>query len=334
MTITANSGPLISFGAVQTSSAGTGLYGNDLEHNEQRGPDVSDLGDALMDPRVAYAYQPGSGVTVKTFGFFNNTGTVDYVPITANASAFVSATVVTTGVVGAFTLNAASSGGGTYSTTIIAPETGNASGTLLAIDSTAAYVTFGSAGTIAAWNPGAGTGRVISITTSSSGDLGTWSVAGRDMYGYKITETIALSQGSTNSSGYTIKGQKAFKYISSITNATTPVSTSVSIGFADRFGFPLAVPYTGINAQVQVIATAYGSSSQMALLSSANVLLASTAATQTSTTPDVRGTFNSTVASNGTVRLQMLVTPSASAVAAITSTNVAPLFGGTQFSSV
>lgn len=328
MAETAWTGPVIQFG-ITLSSTGNGLTGNDLEHNSQRAPMIADLGDAMMDPRQFYSYTPGH--SAGTRGFFNNVGTVDFIP-TASSNAFVSATVVSTGV-STFVLNAASSASGTYSTTIIAPETGKATGTLIALDSTAAYLAFGLSGAFQLWNPGAGTGRCVSITTSSSGDLGTYSVAGRDMYGYKMTETLAITQGTTNTAGYTITGQKAFKYISSITNASTPTSTGVSIGLSDKYGFPLAVPYTGLNALVELLATSF-SSAVLVALSSANTVLASTAATQTSTTPDVRGTYASTTASNGTLRLQMLVTPSASAVAAITSTNVAPLFGGTQFSSV
>jgi hypothetical protein len=325
MTINAVSGPLIQYGLTLSSTSGDGLTGQDFEHNPQRAPMFSDLGDAMLDPRAAYCYDPGGGVTSQSFGLYNNTGTVDYIPITANASAFVSNSVVSTGVT-TFTLNAASSAGGTYSTTIIAPETGKATGTLLAIDSTAAYLAFGTAGTMVVWNPGAGTGRNITIKLSSNLDGGSFTVTGRDMYGYKMSEQIAA--GSTN-----LVGKKAFKYISSITNTTTPTSTGVSIGFGDTFGFPLAVNYTGFNAQVQLLATSFSSAVAVAL-SSANTVLASTVATQTSTTPDVRGTYASTTASNGTLRLQMLITPAASAVAAITSTNFAPLFGGTQFSSV
>lgn len=338
MSIIAYSGPIVSFGTVLTSTSGDGITGQDLEHNDQRAPAFADLGDALLDPRQAYSYQPGSAVTVKSLGFYNNTGTVDYVPVASSAAlnVFVTSTQTSSGL-STFTIPSTlgSSATGIYTTTIIAPETGKASGTLLAIDSTAAYVTFGSAGTMAAWNPGAGTGRAVVITTSSSGDAGTFTIAGRDMYGYKMTETLALSQGSSNSSGYTITGQKAFKYLSSITNTTTPTSTSISIGVSDRFGFPLAVPYVGLNAQVGLIATAFGSTVSIAASpSSVNTLLASTAATQTSTTPDVRGTYKSTTATNGTIRLQMLVTPAASAAAAITSTNFAPFFGAAQFSSV
>lgn len=324
MSITALSGPIVQFGTVMTSTSGTGILGADLEHNDQRAPFVSDLGDAMMDPRTAYSYDPGSGVTAQTLGFYNNTGVVDYVPITSNTSAFVVNTASSG--VSTFTLAAASSAGGTYSTTIIAPETGKATGTLIAIDSTAAFLTFGSAGTIGVWNPAAGTGRNVVIKPSSNLDAGTYSVAGRDMYGYKMTETIA--GGSTN-----LAGKKAFKYISSITNTTTPTSTGILVGFGDVFGFPLAVPYTGFNAQVQVLASAF-SSAVIVALSSANTVLASTVATQTSTTPDVRGTYASTTASNGTVRIQMVVSPTAASIASVTSTNVAPLFGGVQFSSV
>lgn len=329
MAITAFTGPIVQFGTVMTSSAGTGLLGQDLEHNDQRAPMLADLGDAMLDPRVAYAYQPGSGVTVNSAGFYNNTAVVDYVPtaITNTASAFVVLATVSTGVVGAFTLAAASTANGTFSTTIIAPETGGPTGTLLAIDSTAAWLVFGTAGTINVWNPAAGTGRNITINKSSNLDAGTYSVVGRDMYGFKMTEQI------TASSSKNVAGVKAFKYISSISNCTTPTSTSVSIGFGDIYGFPWAVAYTGLNAQVSVLASKF-SSAVVVALTSANTALASTAATQTSTTPDVRGTYASSTASNGTVRLQMVVQPSAVSIAAITSTNVAPLFGGTQFSSV
>jgi hypothetical protein len=326
MTITAFSGPVGQFGTVQTSSAGTGIVGQDMEHNEQRAPMFSDLGDAMMDPRVAYSYQPGQGATRPFMSFYNNQATVDYVPATVNSSAFYTSTGLSSAVSGNFTLSSTATG--ITTTTIIAPETGQVTGSLLAIDSTAAYLTFGSAGSMCVWNPGAGTGRNITFHLSSNTDGGTFSIAGRDMYGFKMTETVAV--GST-----TVVGKKAFKYISSITNCTTPASTAVSIGFGDVYGFPLAVPYAGLNAQVGLIATTFGSTVPIANSpSSVNTILASTVATQTSTTPDVRGTYASTTASNGTIRLQMIVTPSASATAAITSTNVAPFFGATQFSSV
>lgn len=337
MTITAYSGPIVQYGTVLTSTGGTGILGADLEHNEQRAPMVSDLGDSLMDPRTYYSYDPGSGPSLKTLAFYNNTATVDYVPLTAGASWLVTSSYVSSGI-STFTIpgpNGVSSNG-VITTTIIAPETGRATGTLLAIDSTAAYLTFGSAGTVSVWNPAAGTGRCVQIITSSSGDAGVFTIAGRDMYGFKMTETLALSQGSSNSSGITITGQKAFKYISAITNTTTPTSTGVSIGFSDHFGVPLYTPYTGLNCQVAAIASNVGSSQPTGVpLSSASFVVAfPSTGTPTSTAVDVRGVFTSSTPSNGVVRIQMVITPTAQAAAAITSTNVAPFFGATQFSSV
>lgn len=339
MTITANSGPVLSFGTVMTSSAGTGLLGADMERNEQRAPSLFDLGVALMDPRVAYQYEPGSGVTSPVFGFYNSVGYVDFVPATRSDSSgtasLVRSSLTNVAAGAAFSLTPASSALGTYATTIIAPENGRTSETLIAIDSTAASVTFGSAGSVAMWNPGAGTGRCVSITTSSSGDAGTFTIIGRDMYGYKMTESVTANTGTSNSSGYTVRSQKAFKYVSSIINTTTTTSTSIYAGFSDTFGFPLLTTYLGMNAELRLMPTAYSSVTYVALASSAQVVLGqSSIATQTSTTPDVRGTYASTTASNGTLRLQMRITPVASAVATVTSTNVAPLFGAAQFSSV
>ena len=153
------------------------------------------------------------------------------------------------------------------------------------------------------------------------------------MYGFKMTESLSIATGTTNSSGYTIVGRKAFKYISAIANASTPTSTSVSIGLTDRYGFPLYVPYCGQNIDVRLMTTSFSSVTTGVAFSSANTILGTTA-TQTSTTPDVRGTYSSSTASNGTVRLQMTVTLAASGAATITSTNVTAMFGQTQFSSV
>lgn len=323
MTITAYSGPIMAFGTVVTSTAGTGLLGVDMEHNEERAPSLFDLLIGLADPRAAYAYQPGMAPASLNYGFFRGAGIVDYVPTTANTSAFQATATGSSGVT-TFTLAAASSAGGTYSTTIIAPETGKASGTLIAIDSTAASLLFGVG--VAIWNPAAGTGRNIVIKPSSNLDAGSYSIAGRDMYGYKMTETIA--GGSTN-----LAGKKAFKYISSITNTTTPTSTGVSIGFGDVFGLPMYVPYTGQSLTLNWNSSALIATSVPA--STTNVILgAPSTATMTSTTADVRGTFTSTTATNGVARVQISVTLTAQLAATVNSASVTGLFGATQFSSV
>src|SRR5882672_5066524 len=134
MTNTGFAGPIVQYGITLSSTSGDGITGLDYEHNPMRAPMFTDMGDAMLDPRSAYNYKPGGSTTALSFGFFNNTAVVDYIPASINSSAFVVNTASSG--VSTFTLAAASSAGGTFSTTITAPETGKATGTLIAIDST------------------------------------------------------------------------------------------------------------------------------------------------------------------------------------------------------
>ncbi len=327
MTITAYSGPLAVFGTISGNST-SGITGVNEEYNPQRGPSLFDLSFGLMDPRTAYTFNPTMGISTPMTGFGYGRGIVDYVPSSASSNAFAISSNTAPSAGAAITL-APSSAKGTYLTTIVAPESG-AAVSVIAIDSTAATLNFGQDGNVDLWNPAGGTGRCISITTSSSGDVGSWTIAGRDMYGYKMTETIATSTG-------TFTTQKAFKYLNAtgaITASSVIASTGVSVGLSDRFGFPFKVDYVGYNVNVYTLATAAGSSNPLVLLSTANVIVASTAATATSTTADARGVFVSSLATNGTVRIQMVVTPTPQALASVTQSDVSSLFGVTQFSSV
>lgn len=316
MALTAFSGPVISFGLTQTS---TGIV---QEYNEERGPSLFDLGFAIEDPRFQFSYQPGSPVGTKIYGFLQGRALVDYVPITISTNAIAAAQ--TPAASAALTLTAGSSASGTYATTIIAPETGAVTGTLIAIDSTAAVLAYGQAGTVAIWNPAAGTGRCVSITTSSSGDGGSWSIAGRDMYGFKMTENLSVT-GSSN----TVTSRKAFKYISSIKASTTVTSTGIIVGFSDTYGLPLLGSNTGIDLSIRVIAT-----SSLAGQNSSGPITIGSTATQTATSSDPRGTYASTTASNGTVRLQIAQNITPNMLSAVTATDTSLMFGASQFSSV
>jgi hypothetical protein len=138
MGITAISGPHVSFGITQGST------GQVQEYNEERGPDVSDLGYAAQDPRYYFNYKPGSPVGTKIYGFYETNAIVDFVPTTLQTSAILISSNAAITANTAMTLAAGSSALGTYTTTIVAPETGVTTGNLIAIDSTAAYLTFGS----------------------------------------------------------------------------------------------------------------------------------------------------------------------------------------------
>lgn len=81
MTITAFSGPVIGFGQNPVGS----------EYNPDLGPSLFWGGAGLMDPRLAYAYQPGKSRSSGAFGWlgFDNITTISAVPYTKAAGAIV-----------------------------------------------------------------------------------------------------------------------------------------------------------------------------------------------------------------------------------------------------
>ncbi len=334
MGITAVSGPNISYGITSAGST-TGLTGTVTEYNDQRAPDVSDLGYALLDPRFAYTYAPGGAVSNKVMAFYNGYAQVDVVPVAASTVAFVAAITASSSLGStSLTLQAGSSARGTYAATIIAPESGATLTSLLTIGASgeSRFNAFGQSATINAWNPGSDPGRCISIVTASGGDSPI-TVHGRDVYGFKMSEAISIGNALSVTASYGGVGVKAFKHIDGIVHSSAPTSTGIlGIGFADRYGYPMIVPYYGMNVMVQVSSAATVGNSLVAL-TSVNSILGSTVATATSTTPDVRGIFISSVGSSLSYRIQMRVIPASSAVAAISASDVSPLFGTTQYSS-
>ena len=342
MGITAVSGPGIFYGIAVGSS------GNTLEYNEQRGPSLCDLGDGMLDPRMqyGYGYNVAQGVAVGgtstsgpyTMGFWSNMAVVDYIPGT------ISTNVITTNtsVVANTALVLTASGINASKVTITAPETG-ASTTVICIDapcggSSNQGVMFGQAGTIQVWNPASVCGRGITINLSSNLDGGTWTIAGRDVYGFKITEQLAAAS--------TMKSNKTYKYISQIVASTTVTSTGAIVGVQDLFGFPLYVNHPAyLNVWIGPSSGAY-----LVNTSTGGNHTSGSSATATSTTGDVRGTYASTTATStaNAVRLVMQVTPQLQAAPSgavpgahanagfgnITATSWNALFGVAQFSSV
>jgi len=332
MVINANSGPSVQYGITVTSSGAAAQY------NEDRGPSVDDLGTGMMDPRPFYRYNPGGSANPNSSApigfsanqiaaFYNGEIFIDYIPSAVSTNGLVNGGVVTGG---GQNVTISATGAGFIQTQIVAPETGQAV-TVWAIDSTAAFVPYGQSGNIVMWNPAAGTGRCITFNSCTTTNAGFYTIAGRDMYGYKMTESV-ISSGSVAGSS-TVTSQKAFKYISAVTNSTTWTSTGVWIGVADVYGWPARLNYVGQFASVSVSSNAY-TYNQAVLLSSVTVVLGSTYPTQGSTTPDVRGTYTSSVAAGGNYRVQMFIQPSPLQMQAIGTADASALFGPTHFSSV
>ena len=334
MGITAVSGPFLGFGITQTSS---GLVG---EYNEERGPSLFDLGAGTMDPRPQFNYKPGNPPGTQIKGFYIDGPIVDCQPFTANASAIAPSTGNAPVAGTALTLTPLASFGA-IQTTIIAPETGLAV-SVIALDSTAATLNFGQSGTIAMWNPAAVPGRTLTIINSCNTNAELYYVNGRDQYGFKMTELIAASTTSTG-----VQGIKAFKYIQTVTPATntTISATGVKVGFTDTYGFPLR---TGYFANASLTVSSAPMVPTLIVLSSANAVIGSTVVTATATTPDNRGTFTSTIATDGStsigvgassvvnssaVRITLFQQITGNMVAGITASDQTTIFGVTQFSN-
>jgi hypothetical protein len=314
MGITAISGPHVVYGVTQNSTGGV------TEYNEQRAPSLYDLGTAFADPRANFSYRPGGAVSDQVYGIFNSRATVDAVVGTTLANNVVASQAPVTGT--ALTLN--TTGSGVTQTTIVAPEDGSTV-SVLCLGSTAATLTFGSADTVALWNPAAAVGRCLSVATNSSENTGTLSIAGRDIYGYKMTESISILGSSA-----AVFTQKAYKYVSNIVlTSTTIVSTGITVGVSSIFGLPIVATYSGVDTDIRLIFT----SSLVSANSSGAITVASTV-TATSTTGDVRGTYGSSTALSATARLQIAQHITAAMVAATTASDTSAIFGVTQYSSV
>lgn len=341
MAISAKSGPELNFGAVISGST-NGATGNAATggYNDQRGPTIHDLNHAMMDPRAFYQYQPGTGITTTpaVFGtddvaaFWLGRGSYDFVPVAVSSVAISAAATTSAAGSSAITLASASSARGTYQVVIPAPETGAQLSVLTCDSSGPQFNIFGQSGTVNTWNPGFGPARQVSVSLTSYLDS-PFVITGRDVYGYKISEQIAISSIGSSGSSFGGVSQKAFKFITGGNFSSTPTSTGFGgVGFVDNFGLPMYMPYLDRDYGVSISSAPL--SLTASVLSSANIILGSSRATQTSTTPDVRGIYQSSVALSTNFRVQIAMVLQSSGAAAITTADMSAFFGALPFSSV
>jgi len=324
MTAVHQQGPFLVYG--YSPPTGTGTSG---DTNPDAGPGTSYQGDGVFDPRYPYGGANQSYTTpvsgVQWSSFFNNPyiALVDAVPstiATANIAALqaptintpltlVNATgsgitVTTAGAVAAGYLMAGSGPG----VKAVAPATA-----VLAIDGIykPLFVT-----PQVIHDPTVALARCVSLTSAANLSGLTFTVRGFDVYGYKMTETI------TGPNANTVNGQKAWKYIISVTPSATNAGT-VSVGTSDIYGINMRSDkweYNNFywNGAFVTVSTGW---------------VAAVTTTATATTGDVRGTYTvQGVASNGVRRLALFLSiPVASMLAAVPN-NTSALFGVAQFS--
>ena len=161
-------------------------------------------------------------------------------------------------------------------------------------------------------------GRAVTITGASGATSSVFTVRGYDIYGYPMTENISGSASTTAT------GKKAFKFIKSVTPATTSSGGNYSVGTSDVIGLPLRADSFG-----ELVVNAGASLTATTLVTAATGFVASDQTFATATTGDVRGTYAlQTASSTGANRYVIRQTPQAYNVGSI-----AGLLGTTQFAN-
>ena len=184
---------------------------------------------------------------------------------------------------------------------------------------------FVSAGTIALFDPSQGIARAVSITGNAGSTSNAVTVRGYDVYGQSMTEVITAATGTTTA------GKKAWKYITSITPATTDAGHTLSVGTTDVLGINFRADFW--EYMDVFVAGAFVSVNT-------GWLVADVTTPATATTGDVRGTYTLQSASNwdGTVAnwatsKRVAIFSSLPMFNSISSNNLnyATMFGNTQF---
>jgi hypothetical protein len=308
MSITANSGPYVSFGQ--------GPY---PDYNPEAGPSLAFAGWGLLDPRSPFTYKPGQDFGAVNAGFVSSPFmTLNITPAAIGVGAVAAAANPVSGT--PMVLVSSSGAGIVVGASVVNASTGVLVTGLLAVGQATGRVGFGTAGTIQPWDPTTLTARALSITAAASATGGAFVVRGYDVYGYPMSESITSVANST------VSGKKAFKYIASVTPGVTDGSHLYSVDTTDVFGFPLASQYFGdlmVNYPATVITANTG-------------YLAAVVTAPSATTGDVRGTYALQSASNGTNRLIVYQTPLLANLALANGPSGGPatgLFGPQQFTS-
>lgn len=193
MSITAFTGPVISFGQSPSGS----------DYNGQVAPSLFTNGSGIMDPRLPFAYAPGRPVDRPTFGWLGTNAilTTSYAPSALSATNIVAAAVPSGG---ALTLVSSSGSGITVGQSLVNSLTGAAVSSALLIDGPVFSVTASIAAATSTAPPimtvsVAGSGIVLpGMVLATGAAAGTYIVAqltgtfaGAGTYQVSISQTVA-----------------------------------------------------------------------------------------------------------------------------------------------
>lgn len=260
MSITALSGPIVSFGQAPN-------YAYATDYNPEAGPSLFYAGAGILDPRPFYTYSPGQDFGAATCGFLgvNNIATVNYVP-SALAAANIVAAAVPSG--NALTLVSSSGSGITVGQSITNAATGQTVSGLRLIDGPAFSITAAISGTtmtvsavgsgtifigMAISGTGVTAGTTVTAFGTGAGNTGTYEVSiPQTVTSTTITGTSGLNRIAFGSAG-TVQMWDPTRLFSRNVRITsvgndTPVTFTVN-GF-DIYGYPMTENITGANASV------------------------------------------------------------------------------------
>lgn len=134
------------------------------------------------------------------------------------------------------------------------------------------------------------------VTHGSSVVAMTCLVTGLDEYGNTMSELLTITATGTSK---TAAGVKAFKWVRSValTSASDSTANTAKLGFGDVLGLPIALP-----EKMQVVRE-----SEDGAAPTAGTLVAAVRSAATTTTGDVRGTYDPNSACNGSKSFELLI---------------------------
>jgi hypothetical protein len=290
---------------------------NDLGFPLNAAPSMDFLASGIQDHRFPYNSGGSSAKQPGIVGWYGAADplTASYVPsaiATANIAALAN---VASGV--AMTLVSTTGAGITVLTTaapaFFMPSLLTLSAGVV-IDGLPSLAVFGSGGNFQTgfYSRSTYVGRGVSISGVSGGAGGIFIVSGYDIYGYPMTQSVTVAAGAN-----TVNTLKTFKAIASVTPQFTDTH-NYSVGTADLYGFGIVSSYFGetwINWNSTAITANTGYTAAVTTVPSTNLL------------GDVRGTYATQSASDGTKRLVMGTTP---AMGALVTNPTTGLFGQPQ----
>jgi len=180
-----------------------------------------------------------------------------------------------------------------------------------------AYYPYNVTGACVMFDPRQGVGRALQYVSSSASDsTATLTVAGYDVFGIPMTETITLNGTSV------VNGKKAFKFINSVTTGVATLVGNVSVGTTDTFG---------INFRADSFSYLQIAVSDTVITANTGFTKADITPVATATTGDVRGTYTAQTAPDGTKRVVINVLPSPYQWDLESNLVQQPIWGQTQF---